>query len=228
MADGTLRALGASMPRDAASWQAATHRAARRGSGSKAGQQSLKRALNQLAPGRGSSWAGLQLEPEGGAAAGGEEGGGRPRRHTRPARNSASLSDSFDYAYDSDPGAAGEAAPAAAPVAAPARLHRSQSAGAAQAALLGGGGAQHAQHAQQGQGEALDSSMATDGAGTPDEWDSDYLGVRLCPGGTWRTEVVLRLDALGVPSLDGFKCRQPVELGTELGERGRGGACDVM
>lgn len=58
--------------------------------------------------------------------------------------------------------------------------------------------------------------MDVDGA----EDESDYLGVRRLSGCGWQARVPLRLDALGAPALDGFKCEQPVELATELGGPG--------
>lgn len=202
MANGTLRALGSGLPRDAASWQAATQR-----NGSKRWWPSLKRALSQLAPGRSGSWDGLQLGTEGGAASEGEEGGrGRRQRRMRLAR-SVSLTDSFGY--DSEP-AAGQAGAAA-----EGRERAVQSTGGAQAALLALGAGP-----PEGQGGAYGSSMDTEGieGGAADELESDYLGVRKCPTGGWRVVVTVRLNSLAVPELDGFKCRQPFELATELGE----------
>ncbi len=229
LANGTLRALGSSMPRDAASWQLATQRRAADGDGSKRWRPSLKRALAQLAPGRSRSWDGLQHGLDGGTVSGGEEGGGRRRRHSRLAR-SQSLTDS--HGYDSE---LAEQEAAAAGVRQPVL----QSTGAAQAALLALAAAAAAdpQEGQAGpamategtaavgaaavgaaQGAPAEGAAGGAAAGAADELESDYLGVRKCPDGGWRVVVPVRLDGLGAPALVGFKCLQSFELLSEQGE----------
>ncbi|KAI7836169.1 hypothetical protein COHA_009936 [Chlorella ohadii] len=217
LANGTLRALGSSMPRDAASWQLATQRRAADGDGSKRWRPSLKRALAQLAPGRSRSWDGLQHGLDGGTVSGGEEGGGRRRRHSRLAR-SQSLTDS--HGYDSE---LAEQEAAAAGVRQPVL----QSTGAAQAALLALAAAAAAdpQEGQAGPAMATEGTAAVGAAavgaaggaaaGAADELESDYLGVRKCPDGGWRVVVPVRLDGLGAPALVGFKCLQSFELLSE-------------